>query len=130
MASILVIDDDREFREYVAAILEGNGHEVSTVGSSSLLVRAIRENRLRGSFDAAVVDILMPEVSGIEVIQTLKKARPSARVVAITGGGPQLGVENRLEVASKFGAEATLAKPFSSYQLCGTIDRTLAQAKS
>jgi CheY-like chemotaxis protein len=128
MANILVIDDDRDFRTYVAAVLERNGHEVTTAGSSGFVVRAIREERLRGAFDAAVVDILMPEVSGIEVIRTLKKARPSARIVAITGGGLEVGVESRLELAAKFGAEATLAKPFTAFQLCGTLERTLGLA--
>src|SRR5215468_6717960 len=93
MANILVVDDDREFRTYVAAVLERNGHEVTTAGSSSFVVRAIREERLRSVFDAVVVDILMPGVSGIEVIRTLKKARPSSRIVAITGGGLEVGVE-------------------------------------
>jgi len=125
MASILVVDDDRSFRTYVAAVLERNGHEVTTSGSSGFIVRAIREDRLRRTFDAAVVDILMPEVSGIEVIRMLKKAHPWARIVAVTGGGPYPGVESRLELAEKFGAEATLAKPFSAFQLCGTVARTL-----
>ena len=128
MANILVIDDDREFRTYAAAVLERNGHEVTTAGSSSFVVRAIREERLRSAFDVAVVDILMPEVSGIEVIRTLKKARPSSRIVAITGGGLEVGVESRLALAAKFGAEATLAKPFNAIQLCGTLDRTLGLA--
>jgi CheY-like chemotaxis protein len=128
MANILIVDDDRDFRTYVAAILERNGHEVTTAGSSGFVIRAIREDRLRRGFDAAVIDIMMPEVSGIEVIRTLKKLRPSARIVAITGGGPEVGVEGRLELASKFGAEATLAKPFSSGQLCGTLARTLGLA--
>ena len=128
MANILVVDDDREFRTYVAAVLERNGHEVTTAGSSGFVIRAIREDRLRSAFDAAVVDILMPQVSGIEVIRTLKRARPSAKIVAMTGGGPEVGVESRLELATQFGAEATLAKPFTAFQLCGTLSRTLGLA--
>src|SRR4029077_647910 len=69
VANILVVDDDRDFRAYVATVLERKGHEVTTAGSGSLVVRAIRDKRLRGHFDVAVVDILMPDVSGIEVIR-------------------------------------------------------------
>lgn len=128
MASILIIDDDRDFRTYAAAILERKGHEVAVAGSSRLVVRALRERRLRGHFDLAVVDILMPEVSGIEVIRTFKQAYPGARIVAVSGGGTWMGVENRLEVAKRFGAAAVLAKPFTSYDLCGTVDQTLELA--
>lgn len=128
MASILVIDDDRDFRAYVSAVLERSGHDVTSSGSSGLVVRAIHERRLRSIFDAAVVDILMPGVNGHEVIQTLKEALPRTRVVAITGGGSELGVECRLDMAAKLGAEATLAKPFSSHLLCSTVDRALGLA--
>jgi len=130
MARIIVVDDDCIFRTFVEAVLERNGHEVLTVGVARHVVRGAREHLMRSSFDLAIVDILMPEVSGIEVIRTLKETYRRAKILAITGGGADAGVESRLKLAKKCGADATLAKPFASVDLCRAVDQTLGLGRS
>jgi len=115
---------------FVEAILERDGHEVLTVASARHVVRGAREHLMRSSFDIAIVDILMPEVSGIEVIRTLKEIYRGAKVLAITGGGLDAGVESRLKLAASCGAEGTLAKPFTSSDLRRTVEQTLGSRRS
>jgi CheY-like chemotaxis protein len=130
MAKSLVVDDDPIFRTFVEAILERDGHEVLTVANARHVVRGVREHLMRTSFDIAIVDILMPEISGIEVIRTIRGICRGAKIVAITGGGLDAGVESRLKLAESCGAEATLAKPFTAAVLCRTVEETLGCKRS
>ncbi|HAJ04170.1 MAG: hypothetical protein CL683_07315 [Brevundimonas sp.] len=63
-----------------------------------------------------VLDLILPEVDGVEVLQKLSEVAPLMRVLAVTGGG-RLGAGFYLKLASTFGAKAQLAKPFTAQQL-------------
>lgn len=63
-----------------------------------------------------VLDIILPDVDGVEVLQTLARVAPHMRVLAVTAGG-RLGAEFYLKLASTFGARGQLAKPFTAQQL-------------
>ena len=126
MAKVLIIDDDDIFRDFIGAVLERNGHEVITVGSARHVVHGLRKHLMRSSFDIVIVDMLMPEVNGIEVIRTFKESYHGEKILAVTGGsGRSGGAATRLELAMHFGAEATLVKPFSTAELCRTVAETL-----
>jgi CheY-like chemotaxis protein len=127
MANILVIDDDREFRIYVAAILRRAGHEVLLESSSRIFANAVQSASLRAEFDIAIVDILMPNVSGIDVIRLLKQTRPNAGIIAMSGGEYQAGIQARLDLAAEHGAKELLMKPFSAAELRRMIDRSLSR---
>jgi two-component system chemotaxis response regulator CheY len=83
MTKILVIDDDAIVRMTVEHILRDAGYEVLTA-----------ENGLRGMAvfcsqqpDLVITDILMPEQEGIQTIAEMRKAKPDAKIIAISGGG-------------------------------------------
>jgi len=63
-----------------------------------------------------VLDIILPEIDGVEVLQQLGAIAPDMAVLAVTGGG-RLGAGFYLMLAETFGAKVQLAKPFTQGQL-------------
>ncbi len=121
MARILVIDDDPAIRGIMRRILERSGHGVVEAENGSVGMKLV-------SFDPpdlVVTDLLMPEKEGIETIQELKTLHPAVRVVAVSGAGG--GTDGPLMDAELFGADATLAKPFSVEGFQKVIDEVLSR---
>jgi CheY-like chemotaxis protein len=77
----------------------------------------------RHPVDVLLVDMIMPEKDGVEVIRDVRAAWPSLRIVAVSGGGA-IGPELYLDLASHVGANACLAKPFSKASLCAAVGQT------
>ncbi|MCC7276481.1 MAG: response regulator [Alphaproteobacteria bacterium] len=132
MARVLVIDDDKVLREVLRHQLAVSGHEVTLArhGGEGLEAAARRD------FDAAVVDLFMPEVEGFETIRHLRRAHPRLAIVAITGGPQESallaghGGVDYLEVARLLGAARTLRKPFSAAAIGRAVAESIAEMKS
>ena len=69
MGSILVVDDEEIMREVLATLLAPEGCRVHLVSSGEEALEVAKA----GSFDAAIVDVMMPGISGIEVLAELKR---------------------------------------------------------
>ncbi len=106
---ILVIDDEASIGLSCKRILGRHGHEVHSYDDP----RAGLQAALDGDFDVLLVDLVMPEVDGLEILKQLKTAGVSSEVVIITGYST---VESAVE-AMKQGAADYLSKPFSPNQL-------------
>lgn len=76
--------------------------------------------------DAIITDILMPEQEGLETIREARQRFPHIRILAISGGGAAGGETQLLRFAESFGADETLAKPFTGSQLVAAIRAMLA----
>ncbi|HUL72904.1 MAG TPA: sigma-54 dependent transcriptional regulator [Vicinamibacterales bacterium] len=118
--SILLVDDEPKIRLALADALRGEGHEVLATGSPREALRLVAER----PFDLLVVDNLMPELSGLELIR---------EVLAGTGGGerPQIlmmtahaTVESAIE-AMKLGAIDYLQKPFEIDEFLVVVGRAV-----
>ena len=70
--------------------------------------------------DLIITDIIMPEKEGIETIRTIKREFPSAKIIAISGGGRQ-GDGDYLETAEILGADCSLRKPFGQREILDAI---------
>ena len=123
MAKVLMIDDDPDFGDWADAILCRRGHEVQVTTSARFVTEPRNEHA--SAFDVALIDMNMPEIDGIEAIQAMKKLCPSAKVVAISGGGPLCAANFYLRWARSFGADDALTKPFTCDNLCDAIERVL-----
>ena len=81
--SILVVDDDDPFRERLARALRSRGLNVETAPNPAAATATLAFFKPEG----AIVDLRMPEGSGFEVLEAIRSASPSTRVVILTGFG-------------------------------------------
>jgi len=106
---VLVIDDEASIGLSCRRILGRHGHEVQTYDDPQAGLQAA----LVGDFDVLLVDLVMPEIDGLEILRRVKAAGVPSEVVIITGYST---VESAVE-AMKQGAADYLSKPFSPSQL-------------
>lgn len=124
MARILVIDDEDLARFTVRKYLASAGHSVLEArdGKEGLTLQE------QDPCDLVITDIIMPEKEGLETILELRQADPKLPIIAISGGGRQ-GYADYLEAAKPFGANFSLAKPFSQEDLLGAVESCLSETK-
>lgn len=127
MASILVIDDDARLRTVLALVIREAGHDVALAGDGKEALAEMARRPPDRPVDVVVTDIMMPEADGVEVIMACRRAFPTARIIAMSGG-PSTGDMDFLRVAAKLGAAATLAKPFLPDVLVRKIEELIASA--
>ncbi len=114
---ILVADDEESIRWVLERACVQQGHSVQTATSGTEALTALRE----GSFDVALLDIRMPEVSGLDVLSRARAERIDTLIVIITA---QNTMANAIE-ATKRGAYDYLTKPFDLEQVACLIERAL-----
>jgi CheY-like chemotaxis protein len=120
--TILVIDDDVFARTFFEAALTRAGYPVVMTTSVDEGLRVWGQQ----AFDVVIVDIFMPERSGIDFIRTLRKRGASTRVIAITGGGSGEGFDI-LALAKDVGADVTLRKPVPAHVLIEAVQSLLIE---
>ena len=74
-----------------------------------------------------ISEIVMPNREGVETIMAIKALAPSARILAISGGG-RIGSTDLLSLAHALGADAVMAKPFRSADIVGAVARLVQPA--
>jgi len=121
MAKILVIDDDPAMRRVTSHTLEAAGHNVSSYPDGRGAIAHIE----RDPPDLLVTDIFMPEMEGLETIGKARALHPQMPIIAISG--VVFEGEDYLKIAGKFGAVATLKKPFLPAELLQAVSRLLAE---
>lgn len=117
MASILVVDDERIIRDGCVKILQKEGCDVQTAGSGEEGLNLMQES----PFDLLLLDLKMPGLSGMEVLQWVRGRHPGLLVVVITGYAT---IEFAVE-AMKAGAYDFIPKPFTPDQLRIVVHRAL-----
>lgn len=118
-ASILVIDDELATQDTLGMFLETEGYHVATAGSGEeALARLGTED-----FDVIVADVIMPGLSGLEVLERSRQLSPRAAVILITGHAT---VEMAIQALRK-GAGDYLQKPFVLHDLARSVRRLLAR---
>ena len=114
---ILVVDDEESMRFFLARGLKKAGFEVDAVSSG----RAAIDRLGSTSFDVVLTDIVMPDVSGLDVLRAVHEMDKDAVVILITAHG---SVENAID-ALRLGAFDYLSKPFELKEILARIDRGL-----
>jgi CheY-like chemotaxis protein len=120
VARILVIDDDPDIRDTVRRMLESRGHSVETASDGTAGINALAQR----APDLVITDIFMPGRDGIETLIELRKAFPSLKVIAMSGGGGG-GLLNLLHDAELLGADRTIPKPFIPRELLAAVNDLL-----
>lgn len=116
---LLIVDDDDEYRATVARRFARRGWRVQEAcdGTTALELAARRQ------FHVAVADLVMPGLSGVELLVKLKESSPDCEVVMLTGQGT---IETAVE-AMKSGAHDFLTKPFPLAELEVVVQKAYEQ---
>jgi len=119
---ILVIDDEEDVREIFRMALTRKGYNVTQFGDGAEALKAAGEQQFRLAF----VDIAMPGMDGVTVVENLRRVSPATNIVMITafldgGLGPEER-EDRVQKAIGLGARGCLRKPFGMDTIIKTAE--------
>ena len=101
---VLVAEDEENLAQILCTFLRGRGHYVVCVGDGKAALQALRDE----AFDVALIDIIMPEMDGLETLKLLRAEPDPPQVIIITGNGT---IETAIS-AMKLGAYDYMAKPY------------------
>ncbi len=112
---LLLVDDEQEFLEPMAARLERRGLACRTAQSGEDALTILQEE----SFNCAVVDVMMPGMDGLELLRRMRRDYPDVAVILLTGhASVELGVQGM-----ELGAFEYLMKPVELDELLDTVRR-------
>jgi DNA-binding response OmpR family regulator len=114
---ILVVDDEATMRRSLADILRLEGYRVQTASSGEEAILRIKEE----SFDLILLDLKMPGIGGIEVLEYLVENSPDSQVILLTAHG---SLESAID-ALRLGAQDYLLKPSSPKTILASVARAL-----
>jgi len=120
-ATVLVVDDQPGVRFFLEEALSEDGYSVVAAASGEEALEHITAQR----FDAAVIDLIMREVDGIEVLAALKRRAPDTAAIVLTAHG---SLETAVE-ALRQGAHDYLLKPCAPSQLRETLRAALTKSR-
>ncbi|MBW3552356.1 MAG: response regulator transcription factor [Gemmatimonadetes bacterium] len=123
-AQVLVVEDERDIAALVAYHLTKEGFRVRTVGSGDDALEAVRNERP----DLVVLDLMLPEMSGYEVLQEMRR-RPELQEVPVVVLTARRGEADRIK-GLELGADDYLTKPFSPQELVLRIGAVLRRARA
>ncbi len=118
---ILAVDDQRYFRELIEGLLVEEGFEVQTCASGEEALRLLDH----AVFDVIVTDLVMPVMTGIDLVQRVKERDPDQEIIVVTG---VVDVQSAVD-AMKVGATDYLLKPFDRTTLATALEGILQRAR-
>ena len=119
--NLLVVDDDLSVRQFLTIMLERAGHAVRAAASGSDALHLLE----RHEFDLVITDLKMPEISGMDVLERVKKIAPQIEVIMITA----YATTDSAVDAMKRGAFDYVIKPFKIDELKLIVHKALAQKR-
>ncbi|MBM3808466.1 MAG: response regulator [Acidimicrobiia bacterium] len=118
VSNILVVEDDNAFRKVLVTAFQERGYEAEGVADASSAIAAAE----RDSPEMAVVDLRLPDDSGLEVVKRLKAIDPTTSIVVLTGYG---SIATALE-SVRLGAMHYLTKPTDPDRILAAFQHGLA----
>jgi len=116
-ARVLLVDDDPEVRNVCREALERSGHQVTAADTGAAALEALRQT----DFDVGVLDIVLPDLSGLDLLPAMHERNADTVVILITGFA---SLETAMG-AVRLGAYDYLRKPFTARDLVRTVERGL-----
>lgn len=118
--SIMIVDDSEFSKKTMANILKDNGFNVKAEAGSAEEAISILKNT---HCDLFIIDIVMPETSGLELARIIKESTPNPKIIMISS----LTEETIIMDAINSGAQDFIQKPFASKTLITSITKLLSQ---
>lgn len=104
MRRMLVVEDDRDVSECLVQFFSGRGFEVGSAFSGEEALDRLAQNQV----EVVLLDILLPGLTGLEVLRRLKQLQPQVKVVMVSG----LDHDDLRWQARRYGASDYVTKPF------------------
>ena len=122
---VLVVDDDPDVRRLCGIDLTWDGHEIVTAGGGAECLELISSEHL----DAVLLDVMMPNIDGIEALRRIRKSEESTDMPVVLISA-RVGIEDQIEGWAA-GADGYIMKPFAASDLTDALDgaRNLAPAE-
>ncbi len=118
---VLIVDDERNIRRVLQALLEGDGYEVDEAADGDEARALIR--RANPRYDVVLSDLRMPNCDGMELLRWVRSSQPDTPLVLLTAHGTvDIAVEAMREGAFDF-----IVKPFDESELSAVMDKAVAQ---
>jgi DNA-binding NtrC family response regulator len=118
---ILLVDDEPAIADWLRIVLEGEGYDVGVAGDSVSALGQMTERE----FSLALVDLVLPDGDGLQLLQQLKSKDPSLEVIIMTGHS---SISKAVE-ATKQGAFYFVAKPFDSAEMLTLVSKALERRR-
>jgi two-component system cell cycle sensor histidine kinase/response regulator CckA len=118
---VLIVDDDPGMCETLRDVIEGRGYEVTVAGRA----RAGLDHLATAPVDAAILDVMLPDMSGLEALEAIKTLSPATEVIFITGDA-SLPTAIRAINGAAFGY---LIKPFEMDQLLSVLGKAVERRR-
>ncbi len=118
-AKVLIVDDEKDFLEIMAERMGARGMEVSTTASAEKALKMV----LKESYDAVIMDLMMPEMDGFKALKLFKETRPDLQIILLTANVP----EEKCIEAIKLGAMDVIEKPADLNLLTQKIEAAKAR---
>jgi len=116
---VLLIDDEKDFLDIMAERMGARGMDVSTTTSAGKALKMV----LKESYDAVIMDLMMPEMDGFTALKLLKATRPDVSIILLTANVP----EEKCIEAIKLGAMDVIEKPADLNLLTQRIEEAKAR---
>lgn len=117
MSTIIVIDDSEKDQDYLAKILQKAGHQVISASDGLPGLALCLEEKP----DIAFIDIMMPDINGIELLKRIREEMPGIKVILCTGAGDG----SLVDLAMRLGAQGYIVKPYDADRIFMCLQRTL-----
>lgn len=121
MKKILIVDDDVEVRATVAEVLKGAGYYTDEAASGKEAIERV----LSEEFHVVLLDLMMPEMNGMEALTEIRRVSPRIKIIIVTAFAT---IETAIETIRK-GASDYISKPFKIEELVNTVGRVLEEAR-
>lgn len=120
MNHILIVDDDKDLRDNISDVLTGAGFSVSVAANGAKALERLDQKH----FNLVLLDLVMPGMTGMELMTVIRKRWPQTRLIMMTAFST---VDNAV-TAIKNGADDYITKPFKIDDLLCNVRRSLEEA--
>jgi CheY-like chemotaxis protein len=120
VSRILVVDDEQLVRSLTVQVLERAGHDVVGVAGAKGALEVLERERI----DLVISDVVMPGLTGVELLNELRELRPDVPVVLMTGGSAE---PERTTHALELGANGIVYKPYAHAELIDAVEAALGE---
>ena len=118
---MLIVDDEAGIRKLLTTALNENGFSPDSAENGAEAIRKANERY----YNLALIDIMLPDVNGVELLAKFKPTRPRTRKIIMTGN-PSL--QNAVDALNK-GADAYIMKPLDIGKVLATLEEQLTKQK-